>query len=169
MIPTSLAKSISLSSSVCAIDHIAIAVTNLESSLEWFTTVLGFSLKERRRTEGTTTAMISAVIELGPVQVVLLEGTSPESQVSRFIQHYGPGVQHIAIRVNDLSHIVEQFKQRGLQFDTTIIEGGGLRQIFTKRDIGSGLMIELIERAQNGFAAQNVTDLFAQLEKKNSF
>ena len=152
-----------------SVDHIAIAVLDLEASITWYTTVLGFTLKERRKTEGVTTGMISAVLEAGPLHFVLLQGTTPQSQVSRFVEHYGPGVQHLAIKVDNISELSDELKQSGLEFDTSIIEGGGLRQIFSKRDQGSGLMIEFIERSGAGFTDQNVTSLFAQLEEKNSF
>jgi len=151
------------------IDHVAIAVRDLEQSIEFFTNVLGFELRERRKTEGKHTAMISAVLKAGPLTFVLLEGTSPESQVSKFIENYGPGVQHIALGVKDLPRIAGELRQSGLEFDTSVIEGPGLRQIFTHRDGGSGLMIEFIERLGGDFSDQSVQSLFEQLEKKDSF
>lgn len=151
------------------VDHIAIAVADLEASIDWFTNVLGFSLKERRKTEGSSTGMISAVLEAGPLNFVLLQGTSPQSQVSRYIEHYGPGVQHIAILVADIDALVCELTSAGFEFDTTIINGGGLRQIFSKRDQRSGLMFEFIERSEAGFVDGNVASLFSQLENKGSF
>ncbi|HVT17941.1 MAG TPA: VOC family protein [Thermoanaerobaculia bacterium] len=151
------------------IDHVAIAVRDLEQSIALFTKVLGFELHERRKTEGKHTAMISAVLKAGPITIVLLEGTSPESQVSKFIEHYGPGVQHLAIGVKDLPKIAADLRQAGLEFDTSVIESPGLRQIFTRRDAGSGLMIEFIERRGGDFSDQSVQQLFEQLEKKDTF
>jgi methylmalonyl-CoA/ethylmalonyl-CoA epimerase len=158
-----------LGNHAAAIDHIAIAVPDLERSIAFFTSVLGFELHERRKTEGTHTAMISAVLKAGPLTFVLLQGTSDESQVSRFMEKYGPGVQHIAIGVRDLPEIAGQLEQAGLEFDTTLIESPGLRQIFTHRDEGSGVMIEFIERLGGEFSDQSVQQLFSQLEKKGSF
>lgn len=153
-----------------SIDHVAIAVRNLEESIKLYTEVLGFELKERRRTEGKATAMISAVLTAGgAVTIVLLEGTSPESQVSRFVEHFGPGVQHIAIGVEDLPEMAQDLKAAGMEFDTTVIQSPGLRQIFTKRDPGSGMMFELIERMGGDFSDASVQQLFEQLEKKDSY
>jgi methylmalonyl-CoA/ethylmalonyl-CoA epimerase len=152
-----------------SIDHVAIAARNLEESFEFYTTVLGFELKERRRTEGKHTAMISAVLNAGPITVVLLEGTSPESQVSRFVEHFGPGVQHVAFGVQDLPEMAEELKVSGLEFDTTVIQSPGLRQTFSKRDTGPGMMFEFIERMGGDFSDQSVQQLFEQLEKKDSF
>ncbi len=151
------------------IDHVAIAVPDLEQSITFFTSVLGFALHERRKTEGERTAMISAVLKAGPLTFVLLQGSSPQSQVSQFIEHYGPGVQHIAIAVEDLPAVAEDLRGAGMEFDTTVIESPGLRQIFTHRDAGSGLMIELIERTGGDFSDQSVQQLFSQLEKKAAF
>jgi len=158
-----------LSKHATTIDHIAIAVPDLEESIRFFTTVLGFELYERRTTAGEQTAMISAVLKAGPLTFVLLQGTSPKSQVSRFIEHYGPGVQHIAIGVSDLPRIADNLKHAGLEFDTSVIESPGLRQIFTHRDGGSGLMIEFIERMGGDFSDQSVQQLFSQLEKKDAY
>jgi methylmalonyl-CoA epimerase len=152
-----------------SIDHIAIAVSDLETSIAFYTNVLGFVLHERRKTEGKRTAMISAVLKAGPITVVLLEGTSEESQVSKFIEHYGPGVQHLAIGVQNLPEMAERLEQGGLEFDTKVINSSGLRQIFTKRDPGSGVMIEFIERMGGDFSDQSVQQLFEQLEQKDSF
>lgn len=158
-----------LSAFASEVDHIAIAVKDLEESITFFTKVFGFTLHERRKTEGKHTAMVSAVLKAGQITFVLLQGTSPDSQVSKFIEHYGPGVQHIAIGVKNLPRIAEDLRQAGLAFDTSVIESSGLRQIFTRRDSGSGIMVEFIERMGGDFSDQSVQQLFEQLEKKDSF
>jgi methylmalonyl-CoA epimerase len=152
-----------------SVDHIAVAVNDLEASIEFYRTVLGFQLHERRRTEGKTTAMVSAVMKAGPITVVLLQGTSPDSQVSKYVEHYGPGVQHIAVAVEDLPAMAEDLKGAGLEFDTNVISSPGLRQIFTARDPGSGMMYEFIERMGGDFSDESVKSLFEQLEKKDAF
>ena len=162
-LPASLAKYAK------SIDHVAIAVTDLEDSIRFYTQVLGYELHERRKTEGKHTAMISAVLRAGPITVVLLQGTSPDSQVSKFIDHFGPGVQHLAIGVENLPEMAEELKGAGMEFDTTVISSPGLRQIFSKRDDGSGMMFEFIERMGGDFTDQSVQQLFEQLEKKDAY
>ena len=153
------------------IDHIAIAVPDLEASIAFYTQTLGFAVKERRETKGKKTGMVSAVLEVGPITVVLIQGTSPESQVSRYIEHYGPGVQHIAIGVKDLPEVAERLTEAGVSFDTNVIQGSGLLQIFTHRDPGSGMMFEIIEHveAEGTFSDQSVQSLFEQLEENDTF
>ncbi len=155
----------------CNLDHVAIAVYDLETSIQWYRQMLGFRLTERRTTKGKKTGMVSAVMEAGSINFVLIQGTSPESQVSRYIENYGAGVQHVAIRVTDLPALVEELKEAGMAFDTTIIRSPGLRQIFSKRDKGSGMMIELIERLEEDatFSDIGVQQLFDQLESNDSF
>jgi methylmalonyl-CoA epimerase len=152
-----------------SVDHIAVAVEDLEQSIELYTNVLGFQLHERRRTEGKVTAMVSAVMKAGPITVVLLQGTSAESQVSKYVEHYGPGVQHIAVGVENLPQMAEDLKKAGLEFDTDVISSPGLRQIFSKRDPGSGMMYEFIERMGGDFSDESVKSLFEQLEQKDAF
>jgi 4-hydroxyphenylpyruvate dioxygenase-like putative hemolysin len=160
-----------LTGAATGIDHIAVAVPDLEASIEFFTRKVGFKLKERRETLGKKTGMISAVLQAGPITVVLVQGTSPESQVSRFIEHYGPGVQHIAIGLNNLPGVAEHLRGSGLDFDTSVIHGKGLLQIFSHRDPGSGLMFEFIEHVEEtgDFSDESVQELFRQLEEGDNF
>jgi methylmalonyl-CoA epimerase len=152
-----------------SVDHIAIAVNDLEQSIEFYGKVLGFQLHERRRTEGKTTAMVSAVMKAGPITVVLLQGSTPDSQVSKYVEHYGPGVQHIAVAVDNLPEMAEELKGAGMEFDTNVISSPGLRQIFSARDPSSGMMYEFIERMGGDFSDESVKSLFEQLEKKDAF
>lgn len=151
------------------VDHIAIAVKDLEESIVFYNRFLGFEVTERRKTEGKHSAMVSAVMKAGPITIVLLQGTTADSQVTRYLEHYGPGVQHIAIGVTNLPALVDELRAAGVEFDTNIIEGGGLRQIFTKRDPGSGMMYEIIERLGGDFSDESVQSLFEQLEEHESF
>jgi methylmalonyl-CoA/ethylmalonyl-CoA epimerase len=153
-----------------AVDHLAIAVEDLEAAVTFYRDRLGFREAERRTTQGVKTAMDSVVMEGGPLKVVLLKGTSPESQVSRYVAEYGPGVQHVAFRVTDLEAVVADLRERGLAFDTEIIQGAGLKQAFSNRDSISGMMFEFVERAgEEGFQDQNVQKLFESLEQKGTF
>jgi methylmalonyl-CoA/ethylmalonyl-CoA epimerase len=158
-----------LESCMSRIDHIAIAVVNLDESVAWYSKVLGFSVIETRLTDGVSSGMRSTVMKCGDINFVLLEGTSPQSQVSKFIERYGPGVQHVALRVTDIETTVRKLRETGLEFDTSIIGSSALRQAFSRRHEGSGMMFELIQRNSDGFADQNVAEMFIQLEQKGTF
>lgn len=160
-----------LGESAVSLDHIAIAVPDLETSIAWYQDVMGFELKERRETKGEFTGMVSAVMRAGPLTVVLIQGTSSESQVSRYVEHYGPGIQHLAIGVRNLPELAERLEADGMEFATSVIQGTGIRQIFTARDPGSGMMYELIERQEDDghFSDESVKNLFRQLEEKDAY
>jgi 4-hydroxyphenylpyruvate dioxygenase-like putative hemolysin len=152
------------------IDHIAIAVWNLEAAIQLFTQVLGFSLVRRRSIQGEMTGMVSAEMEHNQIKFVLCQGTEPASQVSQLIDNFGPGLAHIALAVDDVESTRRHLSRQGMLFDTTVIKGAGLRQVFSSRDHNSGLSFEFIERTgEEGFLQENVQELFSQLEKKGAY
>lgn len=151
------------------IDHIAIAVTDLKEAERWYTERLGAQLVERRRTEGRKTGMDSVVLRWGALTLVLLQGTGPDSQVSRYIEKYGPGVHHVAVSVDRIDAAVPELQADGVDFDTPIIHAPGLRQAFARREPVSGMMFEIIERTgTEGFNDNNVRQLFLSLEESDS-
>ena len=151
------------------VDHVAIAVTDLDAATKWYTEALGFTAEEEKITRGSATAMRSRVLRAGPLKFVLVQGTEPDSNVSRFIDSFGQGVQHVAILVDDMEAVVADLKGK-MAFDTDIIRGPHLKQAFTHRDEPSGMVFELVERdAYDGFQDDNVKQLFDSLEQKNTF
>jgi 4-hydroxyphenylpyruvate dioxygenase-like putative hemolysin len=100
---------------------------------------------------------------------VLVQGTSPESNVSRFIERHGPGVQHVAIEVDGLPEVLGDLDERGCELMTGVIRSPGLEQAFTRRDPNSGVQIELISRgSEQGFTQSNITELFEAMERENA-
>ncbi len=151
------------------IDHVAIAVRDLEDAIAQYE-AMGFTVESRLETKGEKSAMISAVMKAGPLTFVLLEGTTANSQVTRYIDHYGPGVQHVAIGVEDIEEVCTSLIEAGLEFETDLIEASDLRQRFSKRCLNSGIMLEIIERIDNpNFSEESVEKLFRQLENSDSF
>lgn len=153
------------------IDHVAVAVTNLQKSIEFYQNCLGFKLTERRLVNGEYSGMDSATMESGNVRFVLVEATNEKSNVAQYIKNYGPGVQHVAISVNNIEAVVLDLKTRKFEFITDIIKAPGLKQIFSTRDPISGIMIEIIQRTegQEGFNDVNVGELFKAMESKGIY
>ncbi len=153
------------------IDHIALAVLDLETAVAFYTATLGFTLVRRLEIKGKRSGMISAEMELNKIKFVLCQGTEPESQVSQLVENYGPGVAHIAIEVDDVSATVDELAKNGLAFDTSVIGAGtALQQAFSSRDKNSGIALEFIKRSdEKGFIESNVQELFEQLEKSGSY
>jgi 4-hydroxyphenylpyruvate dioxygenase-like putative hemolysin len=115
--------------------------------------------------------MVSAVLHAGAIIIVLVQGTAPGSQVNRYLDNYGPGVQHIAIEVRNVEKLMHELSSAEVEFNTTLIQGCGIRQAFTARDRGSGMMYEFIERQTNDgdFTDESVQDLFEQLERNGAY
>lgn len=153
------------------IDHVAIAVKNLESAIAFYRDTVGFELVERRDVEGKWSGMTSAVMRAGSITFVLVQGTNPESNVSQYIKNYGAGIQHIAIEVENIEDVMQDLKKRGFELITGIINSSGLNQMFSTRDPNSGIMMEFIERAEDtdGFAENNVQDLFEAMESQGVY
>jgi len=154
---------------ILGVDHVAIAVRDLERAVDWYTSNFGFQILERRLTRGERTAMRSAVLKAGNAFLVLLEGTTSESQVAKFIQRFGCGVQHMALQVKDLGAALQQLSVRGTGVDTPIITDEGIRQVFLHRDERSGVRLELIERKGGTFTDQSVEQLFRTFEANDFY
>jgi len=152
------------------IDHVALAVVDLEEAVALFRDVLGFELKRRRHISGKLSGMLSAEMEGNGMRFVLCQGTEPESQVAQLVANFGPGVAHIALEVDDVDAAVDDLKARGLAFDTTVIRGPGLTQAFSTRCMNTGMSFEIIRRdGEEGFLDSNVQALFDQLEQSGKY
>ncbi|MBI5005777.1 MAG: VOC family protein [Nitrosomonadales bacterium] len=154
---------------VLGIDHVAIAVADIDAAIAHYSTALGFTLLECSRVSGDHSGMVYAVLKSGSATVVLVQGTSPESQVSKFIAAFGTGMHHIAFAVSDLEAALDKVHQAGGKADTPVISDDGIRQAFLQRDTASGVRIELIERSGAPFSEKNVEGLFRALEAKDLY
>lgn len=154
---------------VIGIDHVALAVEDIDASITWYTKALGFSLLDRSDISGDHSSMVYAVLKCGSSTIVLVQGTSPESQVSKFIETFGTGMHHIALAVSDLDAALARVSNAGGHTDTPIIADEGIRQTFLHRDPVTGIRIELIERKDAPFSEKNVEGLFRALEEKNLY
>jgi len=93
------------------IEHIGIAVKNLEASNKLFAQLLGVNHYkiEEVLSEGVTTSFFKA----GPNKIELLEATNPESAIAKFIAKKGEGVHHIAFGVKDIQKEMERLSKAG--------------------------------------------------------
>jgi len=131
-----------------SIHHIGVAVRSLREALDFYEPALGLAQKSGVAVppEQVRVAMLSA----GEPRIELLEATSPDSAVARFIAKRGEGMHHIALRVPDLAKAVEQLKARGAKLVTAEIQTGaeGYRYVFVHPKSAGGVLLELIEEEE---------------------
>jgi chorismate mutase-like protein len=159
-----------LTNQAIRIDHIAIAVRDIEVAIGFFTGNLGFELRDRWSIDGNYSGMDAAVINAGGASFVLVAATSPHSNVAQYIDAYGPGVQHVAIEVDDIDGARAELEARGFKFIGGIYDVGGLKQMFSRRDPNSGMQIEIVSRGASAqFEKENVRNLFSIMEHEGVF
>lgn len=126
------------------IDHLGIAVRSLETALQFYESQLGFSagLRETVVEEKVKVAMLPA----GGPRLELLEATSPDSVIAKFIEKRGEGLHHVAIRVPDLGATVQRLKSAGARLLNDPRPGaGGHLYVFIHPSSTGGVLLELIQ------------------------
>lgn len=93
------------------LEHIGIAVKDIEGHLSIWRDLLGFRLK--MITEAPEQKVRVAMIDIGGVTVELLEPTSDDSTIYKFIEKRGEGLHHLSFEVDDLEKSMEDLKRRG--------------------------------------------------------
>ncbi len=95
------------------IEHIGIAVKNIEEANKVYKSLLG---EEHYKTEVVESeGVITSFFTCGESKIELLEGTSPDSPITRFIEKKGEGIHHIAFHVDDIRTEVERLKKEGFR------------------------------------------------------
>jgi len=97
---------------VTHIEHIGIAVSNLEEAIGYYEEVLGL---ECYATEEVSDQKVkTAFFRVGDTKIELLEPTDPESPVGRFIERKGPGLHHLAFAVDNVSEALQHASVKGV-------------------------------------------------------
>lgn len=96
-----------------SIEHIGIAVKNLEESIKYYEDVLG--LKCYAIEEVKDQKVKTAFFKIGEVKIELLESTDPAGPIGKFIEKKGPGVHHLAFQVEDVQAALSEVKEKGVQ------------------------------------------------------
>ena len=134
-----------------AIDHVGVAVPDLDVAKELYETAFGMRLvhEEVNEEQGVREAMM-AVGESGSC-VQLLAPLTPESTIARFIDRSGPGVQQVAYRVEDVEAASTVLRQRGMRllYDAPRRGTAGSRVNFVHPKDAGGVLIELVEPARH--------------------
>jgi len=129
------------------LDHIGIAVGDVETSLAFFRDVLGLQVEAPE--EVASQRVRAHFLHLGPSSLELLEATAPESPIARFIDKRGAGLHHVALRVEDIDAALAYLAARGVRLIDTVARPGaeGARVAFIHPSAAQGVLVELKEPA----------------------
>lgn len=131
---------------ILKIDHLGIAVNSIDEGKNFWSNVLGLSF------EGAETVaeqkVTTAFFPVGESEVELLESTSPDGPVAKYIEKKGQGIQHIAFQVENIEAALQELKDKGIQLiDQTPRRGaGGAKIAFLHPKATGGVLVELCER-----------------------
>lgn len=131
---------------VSKIDHIGIAVSNLDEAVKLYKDVLGLEL---HGTEVVPEQKVKvAFLPVGDTEVELLESTSADGPIAKFIETKGQGIQHIAFRVDDIEAALEEMRAKGMRLidEKPRYGAGGAKIAFLHPKSTGGVLIELCER-----------------------
>ena len=131
------------------IDHLGIAVKSLAEAKKFYET-LGLEIMPEEVVEGEKVRV--AMVPLGESRIELLEPTSPDSTIAKFLDKRGPGLHHVALQVTNLVERVEELKAAGTRLinEEVKIGAGGHMYVFVHPASTGGVLLELVEEAPIG-------------------
>lgn len=137
---------------VTAVDHVGIAVADLDAAIAWYHDHLGMILvhEEVNDDQGIREAMLSVPgASAGTAQIQLMAPIDDSSTIAKFLDKRGPGIQQMAFRVSDLDSLSERLRAQGVRlvYDAPRRGTAESRINFIHPKDGGGVLIELVESA----------------------
>jgi len=128
------------------IDHIGVAVKSCDPALKFYEDVLGMKSAGSETVEEQKATTV--FLPVGDSEIELLESTSPEGAIAKFIEKRGEGIQHICFRVENIEEALQELKENGVRLiDETPRKGaGGAKIAFLHPKSTFGVLIEISER-----------------------
>uniref|UniRef100_A0A7C3ZM64 Methylmalonyl-CoA epimerase n=1 Tax=Archaeoglobus fulgidus TaxID=2234 RepID=A0A7C3ZM64_ARCFL len=129
---------------VMKIDHIGIAVKSLDEAMKTYE-ALGFEVEEIE--EVAEQRVKVAMLPVGESRIELLEATSEDSAIAKFISSRGEGIHHIAINVENIEEALKRAKDAGLKLidEKPRIGAGGKKVAFIHPKSTHGVLLEFVE------------------------
>ncbi|HWZ44209.1 MAG TPA: methylmalonyl-CoA epimerase [Candidatus Saccharimonadales bacterium] len=126
------------------IDHLGIAVKSLQQARQFYER-LGVQVSKEETVAHEKVKV--AMLPMGESRIELLEATSPDSVVAKFIEKRGEGLHHVALHVPDLTAAVKTLKESGARLISEEIKigAGGHRYVFVHPSSAGGVLVELVE------------------------
>jgi methylmalonyl-CoA/ethylmalonyl-CoA epimerase len=131
------------------IEHIALAVEDLDAAIKHYAEVWGLEVSHRERVEDQ--GVEEAMLPLGESFLQLLGPTSPDTTVGKFVAKRGEGLHHIAYEVDDLEGALAELKAKGVPLidEAPRLGGRGHMVAFVHPKGNHGLLVELIQKPEH--------------------
>jgi methylmalonyl-CoA/ethylmalonyl-CoA epimerase len=128
------------------IEHVAVAVADLDAAVALYRDVWGLEVEARERVEDQ--GVEEAMVKIGDSYIQLLGATGPDTTVGKFLERRGEGLHHIAYEVDDLVGTLAELKEQGVPLiDEAPRKGGrGHMVAFVHPKGNRGLLVELIQK-----------------------
>jgi methylmalonyl-CoA/ethylmalonyl-CoA epimerase len=134
-----------------AIDHVGIAVPDLDDAIDYYGRVFGITVvhREVNDEQGVEEAML-AVGDSGSC-IQLLAPLHPDSPIGRFLERSGPGIQQVAYTVTDVRAVADHLRSQGVRvlYDEPRIGTAGSLVNFTHPKDSGGVLIELVQPVEH--------------------
>ena len=130
---------------ITRVDHIGIAVKSIAESLKVYEAM---GLKSVGVEEVAEQKVRVAFLPIGEAEIELLESTAPDGPVAKYIDKNGEGIQHVALRVDNLEAALAEMKAKGVRLidEKPRYGAGGARIAFVHPRSTGGVLLELSER-----------------------
>ncbi len=129
------------------LDHVGVAVVDLDAAIEFYSTSFGFKVVHEEVNESSGIKEVMLAIGDSDTCIQLLAPLNPQSVIAKFLDRAGPGVQHLAFRVDDLATASQKLRDSGVRVlhdEPVVGTAGSLINFGHPRDCG-GVLIELVE------------------------
>ena len=132
-------------STITEIDHVAIAVRDLDAAIAWYQSALGARVAHRERIEHD--GVEGALLKVAESFIQLLSPTTDSSPVARFLERNGEGIHHVGYRVADCAAALEKMRAAGAQLIDAMPRAGsrGTTVAFVHPRSAFGTLIELVQ------------------------
>jgi len=128
------------------VDHIGIAVKNLDETLKFYTDILGLECQGTEVVEEQKVRV--AFLPVGDTEVELLESTTDDGPIARFIEKNGEGMQHIAFKVDNIEEAIAYMQEKGMRMidEAPRYGAGGAKIAFVHPKSSNRVLVELSQR-----------------------
>jgi methylmalonyl-CoA/ethylmalonyl-CoA epimerase len=131
---------------ILKIDHLGIAVNSIQDGKNFWTDALGLEFEGSETVEEQK--VTTAFFPVGESEVELLESTAPDGPIAKFLEKKGPGIHHVAFRVENVEEALAELKEKGIRLidEKPRMGAGGAKIAFLHPKATNGILVELCER-----------------------